>query len=171
MYAACVPSTSLKSTDAHLFSPLQLLLATGNEWGSERGVGGVLETGAMKEEDNCGGLTIRHRVGAGCTAENRTVRGGVTRLLRPKWSVSKGFLATAVVATWSLTSLPSTRQKGLQRDRDRRNGLQVFKYLIPVSYFSVRAKTWLAYAPCHFLQLSLTVAVAWPIDIFSAGYV
>ena len=95
----------------------------------------------MREEVNCGGLAIQHYAGAGCIAENRTVRGGVTRPLGLKWCVSKGFLATAVVATWSLTSLPSTRQKGLQRDRDRRNGLQVFKYLIPTSYFSVRAKT------------------------------
>ena len=70
--------TTLKSTDAHFFSPLQLLLATGDEWGSERGIGGVLETGAMKEEANCGGLTIQHYAGAGCIAENRTVRGGVT---------------------------------------------------------------------------------------------
>ena len=91
--------TTLKSTDAYLFSPLQLLLATGNEWGSERGIGGVLETGAMREEANCGGLTIQHYAGAGCIAENRTVRGGVTRLLGLKWCVRKGFLATAVVAT------------------------------------------------------------------------
>ena len=132
-HVACVPSAPLKRNDAHLFSPLQFLLVTGDEWGSERGIGGVLETGAMREEVNCGGLTIQHRAGVGCIAENRTVRGGVTRLLGLKWCVSKGLLGTAVVATWRLTSLPSTRQKGLQRDRDRRNGLQVFKYLIPSS--------------------------------------
>ena len=95
----CIPCAPLKSTDAHLFSPLQLLLATGDEWGSERGIGGVLETGAMREEVNCGGLTIQHYAGAGCIAENRTVRGGVTRLLGLKWCVRKGFLATAVVTT------------------------------------------------------------------------